>query len=111
MDKIKDYQKYLKEILKEYAEIFPTDDANKTLCISDDAQGIYMLMRVGWNKNYRVHSTMFHADIIGDKIWIQDDWTDYSIAKELTDRGVPESNIVLAFQPKEIRETMSFAVQ
>ena len=111
MDKIKEYQKYLKEILKDYADTFPSTGTTQTLCIADDAQGIYMLMRVGWNKKYRVHSTMFHADIIGDKIWIQDDWTDYSIAKELTDRGVSQSNIVLAFQPKEIRETMSYAVQ
>ena len=111
MDKIKQYQNYLKEILKDYSDSFPSDENNKTLCIADDTQGIYMLMRVGWNKKFRVHSTMFHADIIDDKIWIQDDWTEYSIAKELTDRGVSESKIVIAFQPKDIRETMSYAVQ
>ena len=54
---------------------------------------------------------LFLTDIIDGKIWIQDDWTDYSIARELTDRNIAESDIVLAFQPKEIKETMSFAVQ
>ena len=111
MDKIAQFKTYLKEILNEYAQRFPSNDLKRTLVIADDKQGIYMLMRVGWNKKYRVHSTMFHADIIDDKIWIQDDWTDYSIARELTDRNIAESDIVLAFQPKEIRETMSFAVQ
>lgn len=111
MDKIIRFQTYLKEILKEYADRFPSNDLKKTLVIADDLQGIYMLMRVGWNKKYRVHSIMFHANIIDGKIWIQDDWTEYGIAQELLDRNVSESDIVLAFQPKEIRETMSFAVQ
>ena len=111
MDKVTTFQTYLKEILKEYADRFPSNYLKKTLVIADDIQGIYMLMRVGWNKNFRVHSTLFHADIIDEKIWIQDDWTEYGIAQELLDRKVLPSEIVLAFQPKEIREDMAFAVE
>ena len=110
MDKVTTYSQYMKDILAEYLRIYPSTEQKQSLVIADDTQKVYMLMRIGWNQKSRIHNCMFHADIINGKIWIQEDWTDYSIAQELTDRNVPKSDIVLAFHPKDVREETEFAV-
>ncbi len=110
MDKIAQYQLFLKEILEEYASHRPSNEQVVNQILADDAQGHYYLMRVGWKRGLRVHGCVFHADIIGEKIWIQDDWTEYGIANELTDRGVPRTEIVLAFYLETERANTDFAV-
>jgi hypothetical protein len=50
------------------------------------------------------------VDIINGKIWIQRDGTEYGVARELVDAGVPKSQIVLGFRPPEIRPYTEFAV-
>lgn len=54
-------------------------------------------MGVGWDGYKRVHGISIHLDLKGDKIWIQTDWTEPGVAKELQELGVPKSDIVLAF--------------
>jgi hypothetical protein len=49
-------------------------------------------------------------DIINGKIWIPRDSTEYGIANELVNAGIPKNQIVLAFQPADIREYTEFAV-
>jgi hypothetical protein len=110
MDKIVRYQQYLREILEDYATHRPDTTEVKNQIIADDTNGHYYLMRIGWKRGKRVHACLFHVDIIGEKLWIQDDWTEYSIAQELEDKGVPKSDIVLAFHAQEIRETLDFAL-
>jgi len=46
----------------------------------------------------------------GDKIWIEQDWTEDGIATELMKAGVPPEDIVLAFQEPEVRALGEFAV-
>jgi hypothetical protein len=111
MDKITRYQQFLKEILQDYAKHRPDTTEVVNQIVADDVKGHYYLMRIGWKLGKRIHSCIFHVDILNGKIWVQDDWTEYSIAQELLDRGVSESDIVLAFQPKEVRETTTFAVE
>jgi hypothetical protein len=53
---------------------------------------------------------MIHVDIINGKIWIQRDGTEYGIANELVNAGIPKNQIVLAFQPADIRQYTEFAV-
>ncbi|WP_309143394.1 element excision factor XisI family protein [Nostoc favosum] len=57
-----------------------------------------------------MHGCLVHLDIINDKIWIQRDGTEYGIAKELVNAGIPKNQIVLAFQPADIRQYTEFAV-
>jgi len=57
-----------------------------------------------------VHGCLVHIDIINDKIWIQRDGTEYGIANELVNAGIPKNQIVLAFQPVDIRQYTEFAV-
>jgi hypothetical protein len=43
-----------------------------------------------------------------DKIYIEEDWTEAGIATELMRVGIPSSEIVLAFQPPEVRQFTEF---
>ncbi|MEH2378129.1 MAG: element excision factor XisI family protein [Nostoc sp.] len=57
-----------------------------------------------------MHGCLVHIDIINDKIWIQRDGTEYGMANELVNAGIPKNKIILAFQPADIRQYTEFAV-
>jgi hypothetical protein len=78
--------------------------------IFDDTNDHYELIYAGWNGPYRIHGSVVHIDIRQEKIWIQHDGTEESIAEELVAAGVPRDRIVLAFKPPEIRPHTGFAV-
>lgn len=54
--------------------------------------------------------TLLHLEIKGDKIWIQQNWTELQIAQELVKRGVPAEQIVLGSLPEYMREDSEYAV-
>ena len=49
-------------------------------------------------------------DIKDGKIWIQHDGTERGVANELVELGVPQDDIVLAYQPPYKRAYTPFAV-
>ncbi|MDJ0506718.1 MAG: XisI protein, partial [Nostocales cyanobacterium LE14-WE12] len=70
----------------------------------------YLVVHVGWENNERAYGTIIHVDIRDGKIWIQRDGTEYGIANELVNAGIPKNQIVLAFQPADIRQYTEFAI-
>jgi hypothetical protein len=58
--------------------------------VFDRDQNHYLLMLVGWEGVRRVHGCLVHVDVIDGKFWIQRDGTEYSIAQEQLDAGVPK---------------------
>ncbi|WP_366510762.1 XisI protein [Moorena sp. SIO3F7] len=70
----------------------------------------YQIISVGWEEHRRVYGCLIHIDIINDKIWIQYDGTEYGVANELTDVGIPKYDIVLAFHTPFMRQYSDFAV-
>lgn len=79
----------------------------------DREQQRYLVMLVGFEGPEgvdRVHGCLIHVDIIDGKFWIQRDGTEYGIARELMDRGIPPERIVLAFYTPETRRFTDFAV-
>ncbi len=110
MDKITLYKSYIKELLTEYAAHYETDTEVISQILHNEEKNYYYLLATGWDtQNKRVHGCVFHVDIINGKIWVQDDWTEYGIACELMDRGVPKSDIVLAFVSPHRRTLGEFA--
>lgn len=47
---------------------------------------------------------------MGDKVWIQYDGTNRPVADELLAAGIPQQDIVLAWQPRELRHPTGFAI-
>ena len=97
-------------ILKEYAKIrYANLDAENQLIV-DKENHQYQIVTIGWDKGNFVHDCPIHLAIINGKIWVQWNMTEIDFGKELTDRGVPKSEIVIGFLSPEIREYSEYAV-
>jgi len=111
MDKIKQYQMAILGILEENAAIKKslTPDIRSEVVI-DKEHHHYQLLSIGWHKQQFNYVVAFHFDIIGDKIWIQQNNTDVMVADELAARGVAKSDILLGFLNPSARAYSEFAV-
>ena len=110
MDIIEKYRQIIHKVLREYASIPYTYGELKTkLIISQDLNN-YLLITQGWENDVRVHGCLVDIEIIDGKIWIQRDGTEDGIANELVLAGVPKDDIVIGFQPPELRPFVEYAV-
>ena len=114
MEKIEELREAVKKSLLEWKEfitprIAPDDQKLEGKVVFDDENNSYLLLFSGWKGNQRIHSLLIHIEIIGDKIWIQEDNTEESVATDLEKRGVAKSDIVLGFQPPNIRPFTEYA--
>ncbi len=113
MESMNQYRDIIHRLLADYhsflTEMTKTDVDTEVLC--DDLSGQYMIMRIGWRAGTRVHRPLFYLRLKCGKIYVEEDWTKEGIANELIQAGISASNIVLAFNPPELRtETPLFAV-
>ncbi|MFN0036953.1 MAG: XisI protein [Saprospiraceae bacterium] len=113
MDKVKKYQEILVGLLQEYAVFLAGSNSPvKPQVIADREGNHFQLMKSGWDAVSQrfVFGILFHFDIIEGKIWLQLNNTEFYIADELEERGVPKSDIVLGFQPPVARQERELAV-
>jgi len=90
--------------LSDYAKIPYAYGEIQSRTVFEKETDCYLLLTVGWQGEKRIHGCLIHIDIIGDKLWIQRDGTEYGIAKELAEAGIPRENIVLGFHPSDVRK-------
>ena len=95
------HREKIEEVLRECARVPYSHGDIRRETVFDRDSDRYILMLVGWDGIRRVHGCLVHVDIIEGKIWIQRDGTEYGIARELLDAGVPREDIVLAFRPPD----------
>jgi hypothetical protein len=110
MDTAESDRRLIERILVDSAKVPYSHGDFQLQTVFDRAQNHDRLMIVGWDGIRREHGCLVHVDIIDGKFWIQRDGTEYGIAQELLDAGVPESRIVLAFRSLEKRRLTDFAV-
>lgn len=111
MDRLKQYKTLIKEALQEYARLLtlPPEPPYRVVLLFDDEHQEYLLRKVGWTRKKRVLYTMLHVSIYHGKIWIEEDWTEDGIATYFLEHGVPNEDIVLGFQPPQMRQYTEFA--
>lgn len=114
MERINRYDKALKAVIDDIIKEYKANNDYPNVHfhpIIDEKNHRYELVAVGWmNHNERVFNIFFQADIISDKIWIQEDNNEYSIAERLVDKGIHKKYIVLAYYPEWHRQHTEFAV-
>ena len=110
MDTLDQYRKIIEDTLKEFASIRYAYGDIQNEAVLDRDRDRYLVVSQGWDDKKRIHSTLIHIDIIGDKIWIQRDGTEDGIANRLVAAGIPKERIVLAFHSPETRKYTDFAV-
>lgn len=109
MDKLEQYRTIIERVLTQRVndlKDFP-DLRDKT--VYDRRTDSYLLLRQGWDKSRRVHAIIVHLEILDGKIWVQEDWTEHGVVADLEEAGVPKSDIVLGFQPPQVRPYTEYA--
>ncbi len=110
MAEVGDYAPIVRRILAAYAAIKPSLGDISVELVCDEAGGHYELMQVGWIDHRRIHGSVIHVDIRGDKVWIQHDGTEHGIASDLIEAGIPKDHIVLGFHAPYKRQDTDFAL-
>ncbi len=110
MDKLERYRQILRRIVEECASYRMSHGQIETEAIIDRETDHYEVRQVGWDDYRRIHGSVIHLDIKNGKTWLQYDGTEYCVADRLIEAGVPKEDIVLGFQPEEVRPHTGFAV-
>jgi hypothetical protein len=110
MDQLDRYREIVCRLIEAYASYKPAYGDIRTEVIVDREHDHYEVMQVGWNGSQRVHGPIIHIDIRDGKVWIEHNGTDVRLAEELVAAGVSRDDIVLGFQPAELRPLTSYGV-
>jgi XisI protein len=111
MDKINQHRQLVKQVLTEYDKLVHQSPGYhpETCLIFDETHDHYLWLTVDWQGSKRHKYTHAHIRIKNEKIYIEEDWTEEGMANELMRFGVSTSDIVLAFQPPDVRKYTEFA--
>jgi hypothetical protein len=109
MDDLTRYRQIIRALIQDCAQYRPSRGDVQIEVIFDEGNDHYELMYAGWNGPYRIHGSVLHLDIRGDKVWIQHDGTEEGIAERLVSGGIPRDRIVLAFKSPDIRPHTGYA--
>lgn len=108
--KIKQYQRLLESFLNEEAQS-KTIPGIEFQVITDLRNLHFQLVETGWFEKRYIHQIIFHFQIKPTgKVWVLVNNTDTLVAEELVRRGIPASDLVLAFHPAAVRPYTQFAV-
>ena len=112
MDKLSHYRSLIQKILTEYDQLCSQVATSniEILLAFDEKRDQYLWFQVGWTPEERIKGISVHIRIKNEKIYIEEDWTEEGMANELLRLGVPKEDIVLAFQPPEVRKFTAFAI-
>lgn len=112
MDRLTRYQTVIHREIAMMAERYGTSDKSDIdqVVVVDDAHHVYLIYQLGWQGHERVKTPWVHVRLKNGKFWIEEDWTQESIVERLMAAGVPNEDIVLAFNPPDMRQYTEFAV-
>ena len=111
MDTIEKYRQIICDVLLPIAQSPYANTDLMSEAVFDRDRDHYLIMAAGWEGgDKRVHFCLVHIDIIGGKVWIQKDNTEYGVGYELEEAGIPKSDIVPAFHPVSVRPHTGYAV-
>lgn len=110
MDKVVQYQQFIQQLLKQYAQDDVVEDGVETQLVFDKEGHHYYWMNIGWDGNRRVYYSIVHFDIKDGKIWIQQNLTEADPAEDLVELGVAKEDIVLGLQPPYKRQYTGYGV-
>lgn len=109
MDRLEHYRTLIEKVLTARVNDLTDFPDLRDKTIFDRRTDSYLLLRQGWDKSRHVHAIIVHLEIFNGKIWVQEDWTEHGIAADLEDAGVQKSDIVLGFQPPQVRPFTEYA--
>jgi hypothetical protein len=106
MDRVARYRPVIRAKISELADLINRHSRQQQAeahAVFDEEHDQYLLVKTGWADRRRVRGTTLYLRIRDGKVWIEEDWTEEGISKALVAAGIPEEDIVLAFQSPEPR--------
>ena len=111
VDKVANYRQIIKDALMPLTEQRYANADVINEAVFDRENDRYLIVSTGWQgDSRRIYHSLVHLDIIGGKVWIQRDGTEDGIAFALEAAGIPKSDIVLSFHPRDVRPHTGYAV-
>jgi hypothetical protein len=108
METMTNYREIVKSALLEIARLIPADEKIELETIFDDQHGHYLLFTVGWSNSKREYSPILHVDIKPNgKVYLQHDGTDLEFALHLFAKGIPKSDMVIAYRAPHQRQFLA----
>jgi XisI protein len=105
------YRQIIIDVLREHAHA-PINGEIQTVPILDTIGDHYQLLDIGWDDSgKRVFQPMIHVDLMGSKVWIQENMTDLDIAKVFVTSGISAGDIVLGLHSPALRQYSDYAVE
>ena len=109
-NKLKKYEAAIIGILNEYAKIKYANIQGGNQLVIDKEHKQYQVITIGWEDNQFVHDCPMHFAIINDKVWIQQNMTEWEVGEMLEESGIPKSDIVIGFLSPDLRPYSKYAV-
>jgi hypothetical protein len=105
MDRLIYHQETLHQLLDEYKTLYEDAPGSgvDTELLCDNSNTQYLLLRIGWQGETRIRRTILYVRLRQNQIWIEEDRTKNGLIEDLKAAGVPETEIVLAFNPPLVR--------
>jgi len=111
MDKISKYREAVIDLINEFSKFGTPRNGLENQIVVDRERDQYQFIIAGWqNGKDFVHVVGLHLDIKEGKVRVWQNNLDIRIADELVERGIPKSDIVLAFHAPQDRALTGFAV-
>jgi XisI protein len=108
--KLKKYESAIMSILNGYAKIKYANIIGGNQLVIDNKNHQYQVITIGWEGDQFVHDCPMHFAIIDNKIWIQQNMTEWEVGEMLEESGVPKSDIVVGFLSPDLRPYTKYAV-
>ena len=108
--KLKKYESAILSILNGYAKIKYANIVGGNQLVIDSKNHQYQVITIGWEGDQFVHDCPMHFAIIDNKIWIQQNMTEWEVGEMLEESGVPKSDIVVGFLSPDLRPYTKYAV-
>ena len=109
MEKI-NYSDAIKKIILKHLQYAQQDKTVDTQVIFDDDRERYLLLNLGWQDEQRIYGCPIHIEIKDEEIWIQRDFTEPGIARELIALGVPQNKIIPAYRSPFVRQLINSTI-
>jgi hypothetical protein len=107
---VEKYRAIVRQVINKYAQLKPSHGDIRTEAIIDPEHDHYELVHVGWDGPIRIHGSVIHIDLIGEKVWVEHDGTSAGVVDDLEEAGIPKEHIVLGFKSPRMRKYTGYAV-
>lgn len=102
MDKLNKYREIVRKTILKYAQFRPSHGQIELHPVFDQERDHYALMQVGWDRGKRIRGNLIYITLKQGKISIEYDGMETGITQDLINFGIPNEDIILAFQLPEI---------